>query len=347
MIKNNGWNKIRSGSMCKSLFLLLISISLIFGGIVIHREPWKEEDKPFRYGTLIFIFGDGFDSVFKADVNVWFNDLGKVDLSFELSGEEDEPQNAWVVICNPFDPYTWAIEGSIENRKLDRSEEFDVGEMLKRDWTTAKSEQTSGRSDSVTCFHVAVDDDMVQERIEIQLDEQYITRSYGEIVALELPVVSTVFLSNYDAYSMDVIVNNIMEAAEENEMDDADSDRVVRHIFSSGSIDGSELSMAMSKITGCYQSEKYYKDSKYRLRTKEPLNGEENMEYIIWKNNYINFIPTIEYVENRGWISRLVEFFLLSLGGFLLPISFEEIYSNIFDEKFSVNELKSSLRRIF
>lgn len=82
MIKNNRWNKIRSGSIGKNIFLLLISISLIAAGIVIHREPWKEEDKPDYYGTKIFIFGDGFETFFKADVNVWFNDLGKVDLGF-------------------------------------------------------------------------------------------------------------------------------------------------------------------------------------------------------------------------------------------------------------------------
>lgn len=319
---------MRRNHRWKNIFLLLISISLIVGGIVIHGEPWKAEDKPFRHGTMILLFGDGFDVAFMADVNVWFNDLGKIDLSFELSGEEEGLQNAWVVILNPFASYTWAIEGSIENRKIDRSGELDVEEMFKRDWTTTKSVQTSGESDLITCFHIAVDDDMVQERIEIQIDEQYTTRSYGEVLALELPTVSTMFGRIYDAYSKDVILNNLEEAIEENEMDDADINRLVRNIFSAGSIDGAELAPVYSKITGRYESEKYYNDSRYRLRTKEPLNGEENMQYITWKNNYINFIPTIEYVENRGWISRLVEFCLLSLGGFLLPIPLEQIYSD-------------------
>lgn len=332
MRKNKRYNFTKSGiaSLCKNIVLLLLGILLIGAGILIHWTPWKDAAEPLMYGVVVFAFGDGFDSLFVADINVEFTDLGKTELEFTLSEKEDGPQNAWIVVWEPLIPYTWSIEGNVENRHFDGIENMETGRVFKCNWTTTKTGLTHGENDRVSCFRVTVDDDDVVEKITIQMDEEQAVCRYGDILEVATPVVATLTTRYYDIYTMDSIINHLEEIVEEYQMDDDDIAAFVRHTFSAGSIDGVELSPAFSKIYGRYKSEKYYYDNqRYELRKKAPVYGEEYMQYITWDNEGLRFMPTIEYRERRSVASQITEFLLLSLGSFLLPIPCGNIYSII------------------
>ena len=332
MRKNKRYNFTKSGiaSLYKNIVLLLFSILLIGAGILIHWPPLEDAAEPLMYGAVAFVFGDGFDSFFVADINVEFTDLGKTELEFTLSGEEDGLQNAWIVIWEPRIPYTWSIEGNVENRHLDGIENVKSSGVIKRDWTTRKTGLTHGENDGAACFRVTVDDDDVVEKITIQMDEHQAACSHGDILEVATSVVTTLTVRYNDIYTMDSILNHLEEIVEEYQMDDDDIAAFVRHTFSAGSMDGVELSPAFSKIYGRYKSEKYYYDKqRYELRKKSPVYGEEYMQYITWDNEGLRFMPTIEYRERRSMASQTIEFLLLALGSFLLPIPCGNIYSII------------------
>lgn len=330
--KHNKRTKKRKKNLYKSIALLLLSFLLIGTGISGFRLPWEDVSEPLHYGTMIYVFGEDFDSLFASDIHVEFNDLGKLELVFEPSESADDPQNAWVLIWEPLLPYTWSIEGNVENRKINDVEATGLIGFVKHDWTSEKTGLVCGKSDEFVCFRLTVDDDKTAEKIMIQLEEEDAVWQHENTIKVAAPIIASM-MTGQGSLSLHNLnkLNYFEEIVKEEGINLNDGHALMEYAFSVGKIDGVALSPTFSKVTGCYKSEKYYRDSSYRLKQKQPTYGEEMMQYITWEQECMPFAfsPTIEYEKKKHWIPKLTEFILLAVGGFLLPLQLQHIYAYI------------------